>query len=814
MDEVQVLGPNSGAAQTVSMIPRRSSIAVSGTLVKQATDLQGTFDFLRVPISNAGFRRLLQPMMAPTLISVLQILATRTTKSQVQSELTIPPQVKQLISLDFTGIELVFYQDMLRNFHSEAGCDETGYLPPGHQFNPALLSNHLTRLRQACTHPQVVGRALGGRLGEAHSNLRSIDEVLSTMLESVIAEMNNDRILLVRKKIHRALLFLGTKKEKIDGVIKRARIKGPTYDFTSEMEAEGKLRDQDDDDDEEEDSEEETSTNRSKTARRIRVSALKNRQREWVEQLHRLHQFLGNVYFQKGEQELKEKEELQRSKREEEGGIENEDEMKIDKESTVGNRSKILLTLRQRLLLNNAKLILDWRGVIIKNLRLVVNRDVSQENEEDDQYQENLDAQVEAETVLEMFRVLLAEREKIIAGTTSVGATSKPSLYVSLEHQMANIKRQRLQVSLQEGEEDDEGEKLVKQQLDHFKKLDRLRNKFKLKEGELSVEGVVLKLKEVAERYGEREAQFARRGISSARDLIKDQNLALGKLRKEVTLLTNLFNARAAYFKSIQELSDQVSDVTSADVEKDLRAMLVKITIMRNIGKKEEKSRYLVELEKANAMEEKNEEARTCFICTDQINTGTIERTSDDKTLIFSSFSRGLDFVGEALKRNAIPFVRLEGGGKQAGKAVKGLESTLQRTFLLLHSEAQSSGLNLLCATNVIILEPLVNHLWNFKQYQESVELELQELSDLHPLHQRYRRREILHLAAKRNRSLYVKNDEQMEEDETDVAILDVKARGGKDAKTSKGDFVSDPSDLLACLFDEKIFTGPVSLLI
>lgn len=356
MDEVQVLGPNSGAAQTVSMIPRRSSIAVSGTLVKQATDLQGTFDFLRVPISNAGFRRLLQPMMAPTLISVLQILATRTTKSQVQSELTIPPQVKQLISLDFTGIELVFYQDMLRNFHSEAGCDETGYLPPGHQFNPALLSNHLTRLRQACTHPQVVGRALGGRLGEAHSNLRSIDEVLSTMLESVIAEMNNDRILLVRKKIHRALLFLGDKEREdrlekckvilenllpevkdrissLDGVIKRARIKGPTYDFTSEMEAEGKLRDQDDDDDEEEDSEEETSTNRSKTARRIRVSALKNRQREWVEQLHRLHQFLGNVYFQKGEQELKEKEELQRSKREEEGGIENEDEMKIDKES-------------------------------------------------------------------------------------------------------------------------------------------------------------------------------------------------------------------------------------------------------------------------------------------------------------------------------------------------------------------------------------------------------------------------------------------------------------------------------------------------
>lgn len=167
------------------------------------------------------------------------------------------------------------------------------------------------------------------------------------------------------------------------------------------------------------------------------------------------------------------------------------------------------------------------------------------------------------------------------------------------------------------------------------------------------------------------------------------------------------------------------------------------------------------------------------------------------------------------MKRNAIPFVRLEGGGKQAGKAVERFRVDSTTNVLLLHSEAQSSGLNLLCATNVIILEPLVNHALELQAISRVSRIGATRNSQIYTLYINDTVEErILHLAAKRNRSLYVKNDEQMEEDETDVAILDVKARGGKDAKTSKGDFVSDPSDLLACLFDEKIFTGPVSLLI
>ncbi len=48
MDEVQMIG-TSHAAETVSMISRSSSIAVSGTPVKKMDDLKSCFRFLRVP---------------------------------------------------------------------------------------------------------------------------------------------------------------------------------------------------------------------------------------------------------------------------------------------------------------------------------------------------------------------------------------------------------------------------------------------------------------------------------------------------------------------------------------------------------------------------------------------------------------------------------------------------------------------------------------------------------------------------------------------------------------------------------------------
>lgn len=67
-----------------------------------------------------------------------------------------------------------------------------------------------------------------------------------------------------------------------------------------------------------------------------------------------------------------------------------------------------------------------------------------------------------------------------------------------------------------------------------------------------------------------------------------------------------------------------------------------------------------------------------------------IDATSRDKTLVFTSFSRGLDFVAESLKRNAIRFERLNSGAS-AGRAVERFKEDDSVNVLLLHSESQVS---------------------------------------------------------------------------------------------------------------------------
>ena len=88
-----------------------------------------------------------------------------------------------------------------------------------------------------------------------------------------------------------------------------------------------------------------------------------------------------------------------------------------------------------------------------------------------------------------------------------------------------------------------------------------------------------------------------------------------------------------------------------------------------------------------------------------------LDRTTGEKSLVFSSFARGLDLVAESLTHHGLAYVRLEGsGGKRASAAIEAFQHAPDVRVLLLHSEAQSAGLNLLAATHLFLLEPLLNH--------------------------------------------------------------------------------------------------------
>ena len=52
-----------------------------------------------------------------------------------------------------------------------------------------------------------------------------------------------------------------------------------------------------------------------------------------------------------------------------------------------------------------------------------------------------------------------------------------------------------------------------------------------------------------------------------------------------------------------------------------------------------------------------------------------LDRTTGEKSLVFSSFARGLDLVAESLTHHGLAYVRLEGsGGKRASAAIEAFQ--------------------------------------------------------------------------------------------------------------------------------------------
>lgn len=154
---------------------------------------------------------------------------------------------------------------------------------------------------------------------------------------------------------------------------------------------------------------------------------------------------------------------------------------------------------------------------------------------------------------------------------------------------------------------------------------------------------------------------------------------------------------------------------------------------------------------------------------------------------------------------------------KRAGQAVETFKNSERVNVLLLHSEAQSSGLNLLCANRVFILEPLLNHGLELQAISRVSRIGATKPSQIFCLYARETVEErILHWSARNNRSLYLKDGNETES-KIDSALLDIKSRGNRGTNPNKkgemrGDFVSNEKDLLSCLFDQSIFVPRVSI--
>lgn len=179
MDEVQLQGNQSQAAEMVSLIPRKFSLAMSGTPARtNVLDLAGSLNFLRVPgVNRVMWHRLTQLANRPAFHGLFQPLAVRTTKAEVIDEFHIPHQTRFVVPIDLSNIESHYYFDTLERQRERLRRDEVS------------LGSSLRHLRQICTHIQVgalnataanrtIDRADRLHLGR---QLMTMDEALSKM---------------------------------------------------------------------------------------------------------------------------------------------------------------------------------------------------------------------------------------------------------------------------------------------------------------------------------------------------------------------------------------------------------------------------------------------------------------------------------------------------------------------------------------------------------------------------------------------------------------------------------------------------------
>ncbi|KAL4070161.1 SNF2 family N-terminal domain-containing protein [Scleroderma yunnanense] len=197
MDEVQMMGTGK-SEEMVSLIPRLSSFAVSGTPAKaQVLDLIHVLKFLRVDDvigSSRAWQLLLKHGFKDQFAAFFQHYAVRTLKSAVKGELTIPQQRRYLVSIELGLVERqVVYDQALEEALQELGLDARGVAAyEGWQVDTGLLRNVLRRLRGICTHPQVGQlQRQGDKLTK--SVLKSMTDVLEAMRDQHWRNLMDDR---------------------------------------------------------------------------------------------------------------------------------------------------------------------------------------------------------------------------------------------------------------------------------------------------------------------------------------------------------------------------------------------------------------------------------------------------------------------------------------------------------------------------------------------------------------------------------------------------------------------------------------------
>ncbi|QVM12308.1 hypothetical protein D8B26_006938 [Coccidioides posadasii str. Silveira] len=213
IDEAQMVETGaSNAARVARIIPRCNAWAVTGTpLRKDMRDLFGLLLFLRYEPFCSSLETWVRicELFKPVFKSLINKFVMRHSKDMIRNELHLPHQKRIVITIPFTAVEEQHYEHLFQQMCDECGLDSSGAplgnWDPNSPRTVERMRFWLTRLRQACLHPEIT--ATNARRLFGSGPLRSVAEVLEVMIDQNETQIRSEERSLLLSQLRRGQLL-------------------------------------------------------------------------------------------------------------------------------------------------------------------------------------------------------------------------------------------------------------------------------------------------------------------------------------------------------------------------------------------------------------------------------------------------------------------------------------------------------------------------------------------------------------------------------------------------------------------------------
>ncbi|CAK7233063.1 hypothetical protein SBRCBS47491_008480 [Sporothrix bragantina] len=692
LDEAQEIESGvSNTATVVRYVPRINAWGVTGTPVKDGVqDLWGLLLFLRYePYASIQkvWKRLTQ-FHKREFRNLFGRIALRHSKRTVGDELVIPPQKRYVITMPFTAVEEQHYQSLFKQLANACGLDTMGapLTDLWEPDDPAILEtmrSALSRLRQTALHPEI--GAHNNRVGHKAGPMRTVEEVLSTMIEQSESSLLASRRALMSHRLKQGQLFENSPRvktaidiwqnvlEESKVLVQEARDKleqaqkdaaEEDLDADKQDGKSGKRRrgsdDSSDDDDEslvDEDGQDKPVSGRVGESQRDLRYAL--------EILHKAEFFCANGKFQVKTNEEWTKPDSEDFKQLEKLEMEGYERAKlVRREILFDNRSKAMRLMADlagkagsqgfveipearfaapegiegrrisdeldnlaELLSTQASQMDEWREAVIQLLlKDLVDDDEDGKSGEaveitGDEYEDSTKVQDEIQAYITILKAAVSDRNMLLTGQAPSGL----ALYEE---------RQALRMA-----KDNEGPAPELMLRLFAERQDTLPNPSSGSEVVRSLRATVIDLRDIASRLrGQQASGSSLNNITSQRAqmelacITRQLNSAQAEqtrqlkvnvaLEKETNKIRNALNTRIAYYRQLQAVSDMVALYEGPKDDATIAVQAREETeLIQGLAKAESKHRYLLHLRDA---ESKADESRLCVICQSTFLTGVL----------------------------------------------------------------------------------------------------------------------------------------------------------------------------------------------